>query len=51
MATFKKFEEIEAWKRARELTRRVYDVSGKGMFSKDFGLKDQVRRASVSIIV
>ena len=50
MATFKKFEEIESWKRARELTRRVYDVSGKGMFSKDFGLKDQIRRASVSIM-
>src|SRR2546423_1287102 len=50
MATFKKFEEIESWKRARELTRRVYDVSGKDMFSKDFGLKDQIRRASVSIM-
>ncbi|SRR5258706_7147896 len=50
MATFKKFEEIESWKKARELTRRVYEVSGKGVFSKDFGLKDQIRRASVSIM-
>ena len=50
MATFKKFEEIEAWKRARELTRRVYDISSKGTFAKDFGLKDQIRRASVSIM-
>jgi four helix bundle protein len=50
MATFKEFEEIECWKKARELTRRVYEVSGKGAFAKDFGLKDQIRRASVSIM-
>lgn len=50
MATFKKFEEIECWKKARELTRRIYEVSGKGNFAKDFGLKDQIRRASVSIM-
>jgi four helix bundle protein len=50
MATFKKFEEIECWKRARELTRRVYKVSSKGSFGRDFGLKDQIRRASVSVM-
>ena len=50
MGTFKKFEEIECWKKARELTRRVYEVSGKGSFAKDFGLKDQIRRAAVSIM-
>ena len=50
MATFKTFEEIEAWKKARELTRRVYAVSGAGSFAKDFSLKDQIRRASVSIM-
>src|SRR5207247_3035188 len=50
MATVKKFEEIEAWKRARELTRRVYAISDSGLFSKDFGLKDQILRASVSIM-
>jgi four helix bundle protein len=50
MATFKEFEEIECWKKARELTRRVYEVSGKGNFAKDFGLKDQIRRAGVSIM-
>ncbi len=50
MATFKKFEEIECWKKARELTRRIYEVSGKGNFAKDFGLKDQIRRAAVSIM-
>ncbi len=50
MATFKTFEEIDAWKRARELTKRIYAVSGAGTFAKDFSLKDQIRRASVSIM-
>jgi four helix bundle protein len=50
MATFKTFEEIEAWKKARELTKRIYAVSGVGAFAKDFSLKDQIRRASVSIM-
>ena len=40
MATFKKFEEIECWKRARELTRRIYEATNRTAFAKDFGLKD-----------
>ena len=50
MATFKRFEEIECWKRARELTRRIYEITGRPAFSRDFGLKDQIRRASVSVM-
>ncbi len=50
MATFKAFEEIEAWQKARELTREIYSVSNLGSFSKDFGLRDQIRRAAVSIM-
>lgn len=50
MATFKRFEEIESWKKARELSKRIYRVSGAASFAKDFGLKDQIRRASVSIM-
>jgi len=50
MATFKKFEEIECWKRARELTRRIYEITGRSAFARDFGLKDQIRRASVSVM-
>ena len=50
MATFKRFEEIESWKRARELTNKVYQVSKQGDFAKDFTLKDQVRRACISIM-
>ncbi len=50
MATFKKFEDIEAWQRSRALTREVYSVTAEGTFAKDYGLKDQIRRASVSIM-
>src|SRR2546422_2621807 len=50
MAGFKSFEGIEAWKRARQLTKQVYDLTGVGAFARDFGLKDQIRRASVSVM-
>jgi four helix bundle protein len=50
MAAFKSVEDIEAWQRARELTRQIYTISNRGSFSKDFGLRDQIRRASVSIM-
>jgi four helix bundle protein len=50
MATFQKFEDIEAWQRARELTREIYTASNENPFSKDFGLRDQVRKTSVSIM-
>ena len=50
MATIHRFEEIEAWQTARELTRRIYLLSGRGELAKDFGLKDQMRRAAVSIM-
>ena len=44
------FEEIEAWQLSRELVRDVYRVSHEGVFAKDFGLQDQIRRAAVSIM-
>lgn len=50
MATFQSFEEIEAWQKARELVREVYVISGDGKFGKDFVLRDQMRRAGVSIM-
>jgi four helix bundle protein len=42
------FEELEAWKTARELVRFVYSVFKRGAASHDFGLRDQVQRAAVS---
>jgi four helix bundle protein len=50
MPTFQKFEDIDAWQKARELTKEVYRISNDGLFSRDFGLRDQIRRASVSIM-
>ena len=46
----KKFEEINAWVEARSLTKRIYEVTAEANFKKDFGLTDQIRRASVSIM-
>lgn len=49
MATIKRFEEIEAWKIGRELVNAVYALTREGPFSKDWGLKDQIQRAAVSV--
>jgi four helix bundle protein len=50
MSTFERFEELEVWKIARVLTNLVYDLTGKGAFAQDYGLKQQIQRASVSIM-
>src|SRR5882724_1826984 len=50
MAQIKKFEDSESWKLARKLTNQVYEVTATGKFARDFGLRDQIRRATVSIL-
>jgi len=45
-----RFEEIESWKGARDLTSEIYRMTKKDGFVRDFGLKDQIQRASVSIM-
>ena len=50
MATITRFEEIEAWQTARILTRIIYARTNEGAFARDFGLRDQMRRAAVSIL-
>lgn len=50
MSGFKSFEEIIGWQKARLLCGAVYKVTYKEAFKKDFGLVDQVRRASVSVM-
>jgi four helix bundle protein len=50
MATIERFEDLEAWQRARELTNVIYDMSDVGAFARDFPLRDQIRRAAVSIM-
>jgi four helix bundle protein len=44
------FEDIESWRKARELTKLIYRYSKRGEFARDFGLRDQIRRASTSIM-
>ena len=46
----KNFEDLEIWKDARALTRGIYHLTRDSKFSKDFGLRDQIRRAAVSIM-
>jgi four helix bundle protein len=50
MPTFKRFEDIQAWQTAREIAKLIYSLTKKGEFSRDFGMRDQIRRSSVSIM-
>src|SRR5262245_19705929 len=50
MTSAKRFEDLEVWQKAKELTHLIYKLSSLGSFSRDFGLRDQMRRASVSIM-
>ncbi len=45
-----RFEDLIAWQKARELTKQIYQLTNKEPYSKDFGLRDQIRRASVSVM-
>ena len=45
-----KFEDLIAWQKARVLTREIYQVTRKEEFAKDFGLRNQIQRAAVSIM-
>jgi four helix bundle protein len=50
MASFRTFTDIDAWQTSRELTNLVYAATRTGAFAKDFALRDQIRRASVSVM-
>jgi four helix bundle protein len=50
MGTFTRFEDIEAWPVARQLTKEVYTLTRSGHFINDFSLQNQIQRASVSIM-
>jgi four helix bundle protein len=50
MAKIERFEDLMSWQKARELNRLVYGVSRQNAFAKDFGLRDQIRSASISIM-
>jgi len=46
----KAFEDLEVWKEARRLTQAIYRVTRAEKFSKDFSLRDQIQRATVSVM-
>jgi four helix bundle protein len=43
------FEELKVWQKAVDLAVKVYEITNKEPYRKDFGLRDQMRRSSVSI--
>ncbi len=45
----KGFEQMVSWRKARELNKEIYILTNKSLFSRDFALRDQIRRASISI--
>lgn len=50
MAAITKFEDIIAWQKARELNKIIYNESNSQYFNKDFALKDQIRKSTISIM-
>jgi four helix bundle protein len=50
MASITKFEDLHAWQEARKLVKTVYKITSDGAFAKDYGLRDQIQRASVSVM-
>lgn len=50
MASAKTFEQLAVWQKARELTKVIYAATSDGRWAKDYGLRDQIRRAAVSIM-
>jgi len=49
MSSFKSFEEILSWQKAREFNKIIYEITNGTSFTKDIDLSRQIRRASVSI--
>ena len=47
---FNSFEDLQVWKDSRILVKSIYQLTSDGKFSKDFGLREQIQRASVSIM-
>ena len=48
MATIKRFEDLEIWQKSREMSKKVYSLTIKGTFAKDFALRDQINASSGS---
>jgi len=46
----RRFEELVAWQKARELTKAIYEATRRGRFARDFELARQIQRAAVSVM-
>lgn len=50
MSKIEKFEDLIAWQKSKSFAIKIYSVTDEGKFAKDFGLRDQIRRAAISIV-
>ena len=50
MRKIEKFEDLIAWQKARVMTAEIYRLTQTGSFARDFGLKNQIQRAAVSVM-
>jgi four helix bundle protein len=50
MTPITRFEDLIAWQEARSLIKSIYQLTGGGAFAKDYGMRDQIQRASVSVM-
>jgi four helix bundle protein len=50
MPLIKRFEDIIAWQEARKLVKDIYKITNEGAFARDFGMRDQIQRAAVSVM-
>lgn len=50
MATIEKFEDLEVWKDARSIVQKIFKISIETELKNDFGLKNQIRNSSGSIM-
>jgi len=46
----KTFEDLKVWRDSREFVKSIYELTASESFKKDYGLKDQIQRAAVSIM-
>ena len=50
MSSIQRFEDLIVWQKSRELNKRIYSITSDSNFNKDYSLRDQIRRASISIL-
>ena len=50
MGPIERFEDLEAWKKARSFAKLIHTISGNGDFGRDFALRGQIRRAAISVV-